>query len=234
MNETIQRGNNSKLLVELNERYRGREAKMTEVEPVPIKENQHSRNMTVNVTSSDIAGKEGKTPYEKSLTSLVFMSFGVFLLNQIHNFVQKTADNQLAKHNLIGNSSRDASEGRALSWEDEGPFKWYSPKGEMLMTTEPSSLDILFQPPISKNMTSDRVDNAAEPVSGRSSDFITKESATSTEDHVNNMFRAMLNIGNAYSQDSPALECIWSLYCQDLDNTSQKSGLYGVAARINR
>lgn len=201
-------------------------------------ENNNNTNNTTKTTSLATTAKDSaknsvedksESPYEKGLTAFVFMSFGVFLLNQIHSFVQKAADEHLKHHNLISNNTV-VGEARALHWDEgEGPFSWYSPRGPMLLTSESSSLDILFQPPVPPNTTF--TSNSSEFASGRSSDM---EATTSAEGHVNNMFRALLNIGNAYAQDSPELECIWSLYCQDLDKTAQKQGLYGVAARINR
>ncbi|CAL8104644.1 unnamed protein product [Orchesella dallaii] len=405
INETIQRGNNSNLLVELNEMY-GRA-------DITSNNSSSSRSSTTNATTSsssptaslfhDGGGSSGgigdllkkRDPYETSLTAFVFMSFGVFLLNQIHSFVQKTS---------LSNGNNSVATGRAF-----GDFDWYSPNGPMLITTESSSLDILFQPPpqplslssseglseklqyegqnrqshhpkkeflttfpqqasgnrdndtnnpmapgvlasyekialstapSNANSTTTTVttttttvaptinssnnsfhsetakrnngaggeggggdiekrsvvvssssagsergldsvrmiiplaqeENHEAPSSStwssssfgeqgkatnniiRSSSDVngeaggggatpadgdTSSSSRSHEDnsfsstHVNNMFRALLNIVNAYTKDSQALECIWSLYCQDLDKTAGKNGLYGVAARIN-
>lgn len=227
--------------------YRGREARTDDVLTKSFVTNSTSENFDQASSLASSLGFGGKgelgkndkkqSPYEKSLTAFVFMSFGVFLLNQIHSFVQKTAGTHL-KH--MSNNETDASEGRALPWEKaEGPFTWYSPtKSDMIMTSEPSSLDILFKPPVSENLNTSSSSRENDTVSGRSSDMDDDNDAivmwTGGQGHVNNMFRALLNIANAYTKDSPALECIWSLYCQDLDETAQQRGLYGVAARINR
>ena len=124
------------------------------------------------------------------------MSFGVFLLNQIHALIGKE-------------SSEGRKQGRQLN----------------MNTLEDSQLDLLFEPPpVHEN------DKTFE--NAKKESFSAEESTS--PGYVNNMFRALLNLVNAYTKDSQVLECIWSLYCQDLDKTSAKEGLYGIAARINR
>lgn len=133
------------------------------------------------------------------------MSFGVFLLNQIHK--------------MVGTSFSDGSEGRELSHN----------------TLEESPLSVLFNPP-SSDIPEDRlVQRLGLGNSGKSqSRNFVESSGTKSSDYYNNMFRAMLNLVNAYTKDSQALECIWAIYCEDLDKTSSSEGLYGIAARINR
>lgn len=56
--------------------------------------------------------------------------------------------------------------------------------------------------------------------------------------------RAVVNLGRAYRRsvapgDSPrassnALDCIWTLYCRNLDKTARLNGPYGFLAKMNR
>jgi hypothetical protein len=61
---------------------------------------------------------------------------------------------------------------------------------------------------------------------------------------VGGSLRAVLNLGRAYRGsmapgDSPragtnALDCIWTLYCRNLDKTARLNGPYGFLAKMNR
>jgi hypothetical protein len=56
--------------------------------------------------------------------------------------------------------------------------------------------------------------------------------------------RAVLNLGRAYRRSvasgdslrasSNALDCIWTLYCRNLDKTARLHGPYGFLAKMNR
>lgn len=204
MNETVNKENTSGLLTQLN--------------------NLYSRPQIISSSlGSDMFS--GRNTYESSLAAFVFMSFGVFLLNQIHN--------------LIG---KDKFQGRAFGQNYDN------------FLTEDSELDLLFQPPPfasqdNNNNNSTTIISDSEINESNDDDGIEmmrminndnksannlSSSLTSSPAYMNNMFRAFLNLINAYTKDPQALECIWSLYCEDLDKTSAKDGLYGIAARINR
>ncbi|CAG7689170.1 unnamed protein product, partial [Allacma fusca] len=189
LNDTMNKGNNSDMLVHLNDLYSR--------PPVVAAEYPH--------------GSVGRNAYETSLTAFVFMSFGVFLLNQIHSFI--------AKDSITGRNQ----EGRLFSLNSLQENE-----------DEESNLDILFNPPPlnwTEGLTkfnSNRNETGSENSSASSS-----SNSFINSSYVNNMFRALLNLINAYTKNSQVLECIWSLYCQDLDQTAGKQGLYGIAARIN-
>jgi len=61
---------------------------------------------------------------------------------------------------------------------------------------------------------------------------------------VNGSLRAVLNLGRAYRRSvasgdssrasSNALDCIWTLYCRNLDKTARLNGPYGFLAKMNR
>lgn len=56
--------------------------------------------------------------------------------------------------------------------------------------------------------------------------------------------RAVVNLGRAYRwsvapaisslEGSNALDCIWTLYCRNLDKTARLNGPYGFLAKMNR
>jgi len=130
------------------------------------------------------------------------MSFGVFLLNQIHNLIGQT-------------TSTEGVEGRELR----------------MVPSEGTDLQILFNPPTLDNTGENQRKTGTVETKSSGRNSMGSSSSGST---ANNMFRAMLNLLNAYTKDSQALECIWAIYCEDLDKTSANEGLYGIAARINR
>lgn len=280
INETIERGNSSRILKQLNDMYGGRlkggggmgNISGEVIQPstvsvgggrapmklAPQKQQQQQLHQRNNVIAPNNKNST-VTPYDSSLTAFIFMSFGVFLLNQIHSFVQKSSAASMSNSN--GNKLDDggpghgAALGRALLGHDI--FDWFveplknledgvttgknNPANSLLFSREPSSLDILFQEPkpeprLLPGTPSNSNGNGSDPGgewSGRSVNGKNVDSFSSSQ-HVNNMFRAFLNIANAYTRNSEAMECIWSLYCKDLDVTAGKRGLYGVAARINR
>jgi len=56
---------------------------------------------------------------------------------------------------------------------------------------------------------------------------------------VNGSLRAVFNLGRAYrrsveSGSSSPLDCIWTLYCRNLDKTAKLRGPYGFLAKMNR
>jgi hypothetical protein len=159
------------------------------------------------------------------------MSFGVFLLKQIHSF----------------------SGGEALSSSEQVV------QGRNFVDTnmlEPSDIDILFEQPNSYKYdeqntaaadnsgeirnenksfgkVQEQITNTNTSMKDREQNATSKNSTSSPE--MNNMFRAALNLVNAYTKSDRGLECVWSLYCQDLDKTAAKKGsMYSLAARINR
>lgn len=234
VNETIQRSNSSRLLQQLNEVYvKTGSTSRNESGAIPLNNRTTTTALfAANGTQSLLDIKNLSKPYETSLTAFVFMTFGVFLLNQIHSFVQNSgtrshhhprrADEDLAGRSLLN--------GNLAPWLLE-PSSDTVPGELLLLKKEPSSLDILFEPSGSSEKSPASSKNGT---SWKSEGRSYHEPAEFGEKHVNNLFRGLLNIGNAYAKDRTAVKCIWSLYCRDLDSTSKKEGLYGVAARINR
>lgn len=139
---------------------------------------------------SETSAPVGRQAVESSLPAFVFMSFGVFLLNQIQKLAGKSG----------GEGGRSGRELGSLSQ---------------------SELQFLFDPPNSdgRNESETSVMNQEPAISG----------------YGNNVFRAALNLINAYTKGDSALPCIWSHYCLELDKAAREDGsLYATAARINR
>jgi len=161
----------------------------------------------------------GRNAYENSLSAFVFMSFGIFLLKQIHNFAG-------------GGTFGTTQTVKGRSFEDSNLL-------------EESELNILFQQPngtqslkINPEENLDKLGNNGKLDNGtvmREMNLNSTSNTSVSSDTMNNMFRAALNLVNAYTKSDEGVECIWSMYCQDLDKTAAKQGsMYSMAARINR
>ena len=148
----------------------------------------------------------GRNAYETSLTAFVFMSFGVFLLKQIET-VGEEENNDVLGRNQRGNPNSSPGES--------------------------SDLSLLFDPPV-MNWTVFINSTKLGQNGTQEHQWIVDTNGTMSTRYINSLFRGAANLVNAYTKDTDVLECIWSLYCQELDKTSAKDGLYGIAARINR
>lgn len=215
INETVQRSNNNNLLSQLNQMY--------------ARHGMGNWSAALFPQKSEVVGRNA---LENSLSAFVFMSFGVFLLNQIHNFMGTSTSGE-----------ENTRQGRRLDY-----------------TMGDSQLNFLFEPPPAPLETT-KFTNISDNVAPTPSHIVTGSSVTTNFDghentktgflptlptpdpgnssnlanYVNNMFRAGINLVNAYTKDTQALDCIWSKYCQDLDKTAAEHGsLYSIAARINR
>ncbi|XP_054257697.1 uncharacterized protein LOC128982761 [Macrosteles quadrilineatus] len=70
-----------------------------------------------------------------------------------------------------------------------------------------------------------------------------KSSLTEALEFVNSMLRAILNLNKAYRSSTAAnrsrgtgpstMDCIWTLYCRNLDKTARLHGPYGFLAKMN-
>lgn len=71
-----------------------------------------------------------------------------------------------------------------------------------------------------------------------------KSALTEALEFVNSMLRAILNLNKAYRSSAAAgrsrgagpstMDCIWTLYCRNLDKTAKLQGPYGFLAKMNR
>lgn len=123
--------------------------------------------------------------YEKSLSSLIFLSFGIFLLNSVNEHL----------------TTAKFEEPSARSFESQILAK---------LMSDHQALSSLFQ--------------------GRS---MTDPAGTS--DQLNNYLRLVLNLMNIYTSDSSQrdVDCVWQLYCLQLNQQASLGGMASAVAKIN-
>ena len=123
--------------------------------------------------------------YEKSLSSLIFLSFGIFLLNSVNEHLTQNAPE----------SSRGFSNGNQV-------------------------LQRLMQDHEALGQLS----------TGRS---IGEPAGSSTS--VNNYLRLLMNLMNIYESEESNhhVDCVWQLYCHQLNAQAQLGGMASTVAKIN-
>lgn len=136
--------------------------------------------------------------YEKSISSLLFLAFGIFLLNSVNEII----------------AQRGLSQGaRAFS---------STPENDVLKTllTDHSELLELFPSTASGEEEEEEVERKLVPAG---------QSPT-----INNFIKLVMNLMNAYNSGNDAeVECIWSLYCHQLNRQASYGGMVSSVARIN-
>ncbi|PSN32813.1 hypothetical protein C0J52_27102, partial [Blattella germanica] len=123
-----------------------------------------------------------------------------------------------------------------IAWEEEKVSK-----EEMLQDPEVLALNALFMSP-------EKVRQLQEPqsrVGKESKDEDTNKTIfQEIMEFLNGSLRAVLNLGRAYRRsispsnsttrpNSNTIDCIWTLYCRNLDKTAQLHGPYGFLAKMN-
>lgn len=113
---------------------------------------------------------------------------------------------------------------------------------EMMKDPEVVALNALFMSP-------ERVKQMAQRTSGNlTAEEVSKSRGLISEamDFVNGMLRAILNLTRAYGRSrsdsserrsddgAKTFDCIWTLYCRNLDKTAKLRGPYGFLAKMNR
>ena len=139
--------------------------------------------------------------YEKSLSSLLFLAFGIFLLNSVNEIINQ----------------RGLSEARTFS---------SSPENDILKTllTDHSELLELFP---------SRTDDDKEE-EDTNQDMGKKLVPAGQSPTINNFMKLVMNLMNAYnSGNDNEVECIWSLYCHQLNRQAAYGGMVSSVARIN-
>ena len=124
------------------------------------------------------------------MSSLIFLSFGIFLLNSVNDRITQSAFKNQAR-------SLDSASKQDL---------------EMLQKVM-SDHEML-----SKLFRSDLMDQPAGP--------------TMT---INNYLRLLLNLMNIYSSENSTrdVDCVWSLYCHQLNAQAHLQGMAATVAKIN-
>lgn len=113
---------------------------------------------------------------------------------------------------------------------------------EMLKDPEVMALNALFMSP-------ERVKQLVHPTSRNTTTAeVSKSRGLISEamDFINGMLRAILNLTRAYGRSKSdsseqrsddgtnTFDCIWTLYCRNLDKTAKLRGPYGYLAKLNR
>lgn len=114
---------------------------------------------------------------------------------------------------------------------------------EMLKDPEVIALNALFMSP-------ERVKQMVQPKSrNTTAEEVSKSRGLISEamDFINGMLRAILNLTKAYGRSKlnssqqrsdddggKTFDCIWTLYCRNLDKTAKLRGPYGFLAKMNR
>ena len=129
--------------------------------------------------------------YEKSLSSLIFLSFGIFLLNSVNE-------------HLTQNISEDTK--RSLE-------NYNNDEAEILskLMSDHETLGLLF--------------------SGRS----LPSNPAGSSSLINNYLRLVMNLLNIYSSDTSDrdVDCVWKLYCYQLNEQANLGGMASSVAKIN-
>ena len=142
---------------------------------------------------------DGPTPgtYEKSLSSLIFLSFGIFLLNSVNEHLtqnigeetQRSLQNQNDNHHFLSEESEILSK----------------------LMSDHETLGLLF--------------------SGRS----LPSSPAGSSNLINDYLRLLMNLMNIYSSETSDrdVDCVWKLYCFQLNDQANLGGMASSVAKIN-
>ncbi len=148
-----------------------------------------------SVSAGSVRGKKG-------LSSLLFLSFGIFLLNSVNDLMRR-------------NQGMAGEQGRSFSAGDDA---------------ETSALKSLIFSQEEEEEMLDRVGLKEADEEEKSTTAMQPEKSTS----LNSYLRLLMNLMNAYRDGSESdLQCLWSLYCGQLNRQASLGGVAGVVARIN-
>ncbi|XP_046658974.1 LOW QUALITY PROTEIN: uncharacterized protein LOC124353153 [Homalodisca vitripennis] len=110
---------------------------------------------------------------------------------------------------------------------------WNEQDDRMLDDPEVVAMNALFLPP-------DRLRQLHQKGSRVLKTSEDKSVLTETLEFVNSMLRAILNLNKAFRRSGMAretgpntMDCIWTLYCRNLDKTAKLQGPYGFLAKMN-
>jgi len=174
--------NIAKLISKFEDRYLGKDDKMED-----------------NVKPADAV-------YERSLSSLLFLSMGIFLLNSVNELVDS------------GSLPGSAGEGRSL------------PTNTALQHFAENSLkhQEIFQ--LFNSSQFDMFNDNTEGGDAAVLDLLQPNQSAST---LNTYVRLVMNLMNAYVEDSEEFECIYAAYCLELNQQAGLEGMTSSVARIN-
>lgn len=116
-----------------------------------------------------------------------------------------------------------------IAWNEEASGD------RMLEDPEVVAMNALFLPPDRVQLLRQKGSRVLKAEDGD------KGMLTEALEFVNSMLRAILNLNKAFRSSSMArsagpntMDCIWTLYCRNLDKTAKLEGPYGFLAKMNR
>ena len=156
---------------------------------------------------TDVASGSGSHPaqavYERSLSSLLFLSMGIFLLNSVNELVD---------------SGNLPSSGQARAFPTnvalENLAKDTERHKEVFELFNSTAFDLF-----------DHNEDANTVL-----ELIKPDTPVST---VNNYVRLIMNLMNAYMKDSSEFECIYAAYCYEVNQQAKLEGMASSVAKIN-
>jgi len=143
--------------------------------------------------------------YERSLSSLLFLSMGIFLLNSVNELVDSGS-----LPNANANEARSLPTNTAL----ENLAKDSERHRELFELFNSTSFDFFAHNEGATNML----------------EMLKPDNPEST---VNNYVKLVMNLMDAYVKDTTEFECIYAAYCYELNQQAKLEGMASSVAKIN-
>jgi hypothetical protein len=145
--------------------------------------------------------------YQKSLPSLLFLSFGIFLLNSVNQVITR-------RGLLKAGGGAEVAAGRMFLDDQNHEMALIDS-----MMKKHVELKDLF------NIFDDFGNYTLED---------TEKDATPGSDTIDTFLKLLMNLMKAYETgDDEEIECIWSIYCHQLNRQAGLGGMVSTVARIN-
>lgn len=155
---------------------------------------------------ADVASKTShpaQAVYERSLSSLLFLSMGIFLLNSV---------NELVDSGNLPNSGQSRAFPTNVALENLA--KDSERHKEVFELFNSTAFDLFDH-----NEEASTVLELLKPTTPAST--------------VNNYVRLIMNLMNAYMKDSSEFECIYAAYCYEVNQQAKLDGMASSVAKIN-
>ena len=155
---------------------------------------------------ADVASKTShpaQAVYERSLSSLLFLSMGIFLLNSV---------NELVDSGNLPNSGQSRAFPTNVALEN--------------LAKDTDRHKEVFE--LFNNTAFDFFEHNEE--ASTVLELLKPDTPATT---VNNYVRLVMNLMNAYMQDSSEFECIYAAYCYEVNQQAKLEGMSSSVAKIN-
>ena len=148
-------------------------------------------NYLADENEPQLSDKPTPGTYEKSLSSLIFLSFGIFLLNSVNEHLTQNVGPEIQRSFQDNNSQQTEILSKLMS--------------------DHETMGLLF--------------------SGRS----LPTNPAGSSNLINNYLRLLMNLMNIYSSESSErdVDCVWKLYCYQLNEQANLGGMASSVAKIN-